>query len=118
LIVRTDPGAQALLEQTIDIAFQEGTGFVLEHRLSMPDGTTRYVQLVTRPTEDLTAGTRFVGAVMDITAARNAADELQSVQSDLARVSRATVMGQLMASIAHEVNQPLTGVVTNGHTVL
>ena len=118
MIARTHPHDRGLLEQTIDRSFREKTGFQLEHRLSMPDATTRYVQLVGRTVEDLNAGTGFIGAVMDITAARNAADELQNVQSDLARVTRATTMGQLAASIAHEVRQPLTGVITNGHTVM
>jgi two-component system sensor kinase FixL len=64
---------------------------------------------------------RFAGVLEtnnDITERRRAQDELQRVQSDLARVTRATTMGQLAASISHEVNQPLTGVVTNGYTLL
>jgi C4-dicarboxylate-specific signal transduction histidine kinase len=51
-------------------------------------------------------------------AARRSMDDLQQAQADLARITRATTMGQLAASIAHEINQPLTGVVTNGQTVL
>ena len=64
---------------------------------------------------------RFAGVLEtnnDISERRRAQDDLQRVQSDLARVSRATTMGQLAASISHEVNQPLTGVVTNGYTLL
>lgn len=117
MIARTHPEDRKLVEQTIDTAFRNRAGFELEYRLLMPDGTTRFVQLVTRA-EDQAGRVSFVGAVMDITAARRSADELQRVQSDFARVSRATTMGQLVASIAHEINQPLTGVVTNSHTVL
>jgi two-component system, LuxR family, sensor kinase FixL len=117
MIDRTHPDDRALVEETINKAFRDGSGFELEHRLLMPDGATRFVQLKTRA-ERRAGGVGFVGAVMDITAARRAADELQRAHSDLARVTRATTMGQLVASIAHEVNQPLTGVVTNGHTVL
>lgn len=117
MIARTHPDDRMLLEQTVDKAYRDAAGFELEHRLSMPDGTTRFVQLVTRA-EEQGGGVNFVGAVMDVTAARRATDELQRVHSDLARVSRATTMGQLAASIAHEINQPLTGVVTNSHTVL
>jgi PAS domain S-box-containing protein len=64
---------------------------------------------------------RFAGVLEtnnDITERRKTQDDLQRVQSDLARVTRATTMGQLAASISHEVNQPLTGVVTNGYTLL
>ena len=53
----------------------------------------------------------------DITERQRAEDALQRVQSDLARITRVTTMGQLAASIAHEINQPLTGVVTNGYTL-
>jgi PAS domain S-box-containing protein len=118
MIARTHPDDRRLVQQRIEKACQDGTGFELEHRLLMPGGMTRFVQLVTRATKERTGDVRFVGAVMDITAARRASDDLQRVQSDLARVTRATTMGQLAASIAHEINQPLTGVVTNGYTVL
>jgi C4-dicarboxylate-specific signal transduction histidine kinase len=80
----------------------------------MPNGTIRFVQFVTRATEEQAGGVRFIGAVMDITDAKRGFDELQRIQSDLARITRVTTMGQLAASIAHEINQPLTGVVTNG----
>jgi two-component system, LuxR family, sensor kinase FixL len=64
---------------------------------------------------------RFSGVLEtnnDITERQRVEDALQQTQADLARVSRVTTMGQLAASIAHEVNQPLTGVVTNGYTCL
>jgi PAS domain S-box-containing protein len=118
VLARTHPDDRALVERTVDRAFRQRTGLRLEHRLLMPDGEIRFVQLVARLARERTGETGIVGAVMDITAARRASDELQRTQSDLARVTRATTMGQLAASIAHEINQPLTGVVTNGHTVL
>jgi PAS domain-containing protein len=95
MIARTHPDDRRLVQQTIEKAFQDGTGFELEHRLLMSDGVTRFVQLVTRATKERTGDVRFVGAVMDITAARRASDDLQRVQSDLARVTRATTMASL-----------------------
>ena len=118
MLARTHPDDRAPLQRTIEKAFQGTTGFELEHRLLMPDGATRFVQLVTRASEERTGVVHFIGAVMDITDAKRGFDELQRVQSDLARITRVTTMGQLAASIAHEINQPLTGVVTNGYTVL
>ena len=76
------------------------------------------MHLVARASKDRAGKAEFAGAVMDVTAAKRAVDQLQQTQADLARVSRVTTMGQLVASIAHEVNQPLTGVVTNGYTCL
>jgi two-component system sensor kinase FixL len=51
----------------------------------------------------------------DITEQRNAEDALQRSQSELAHIARLMTMGELVASIAHEVNQPLAAIVTNGH---
>ncbi len=52
--------------------------------------------------------------VIDITERKRAEEALRNAQAELARVARLTTMGELVASIAHEINQPLTGVVTNG----
>ncbi len=54
----------------------------------------------------------------DITERKRAADALQSTQAQLAHMARVTTMGELAASIAHEVNQPLTAVVANGNACL
>jgi C4-dicarboxylate-specific signal transduction histidine kinase len=55
----------------------------------------------------------FIGAVMDMTAAKRAEEELHQARADLAHVTRVTTLGELTASIAHEVNQPVCAVVTN-----
>jgi len=54
----------------------------------------------------------------DITERKQAEENLRSTQSQLAHMSRVTTMGELSASIAHEVNQPLSAVVTNGNACL
>jgi PAS domain S-box-containing protein len=67
----------------------------------------------------------FTGFIRDISERKQAEDRLrasernlQTTQAELARVSRLTTMGELAASIAHEVNQPLTGVINNGSACL
>jgi PAS domain S-box-containing protein len=55
----------------------------------------------------------FTVVIIDITKRKHAEEALQKAQTELAHVSRVTTMGELAASIAHEVNQPLVGVVTN-----
>jgi signal transduction histidine kinase len=55
---------------------------------------------------------------MDVTAARRAEEGLQKARAELAHITRVTTLGELTASIAHEVNQPLTGVVTYGDACL
>jgi C4-dicarboxylate-specific signal transduction histidine kinase len=55
---------------------------------------------------------------MDITERRHAEEALRNAQAELARVARLTTMGELVASISHEVNQPLTAVATNADTCM
>src|SRR6266481_258045 len=70
-------------------------------------------------------GNDGVAFVLDLTEQKRAQEKLQEAQQslyatqvDLARVSRLTTMGELVASIAHEVNQPLTAVTNNGNACL
>lgn len=63
-------------------------------------------------------GPRIAVIVEDLSAQKAAEDALAATQADLARVSRLTTMGELVASIAHEVNQPLAAIVTNSHAAL
>src|SRR4029077_15287759 len=60
----------------------------------------------------------YTGVVQDVTATRIAAETLDKLRSELAHVARVTTLGALTASIAHEVNQPLAGIVTNASTCL
>jgi C4-dicarboxylate-specific signal transduction histidine kinase len=55
---------------------------------------------------------------MDVTSTQQAEEALRKAQTDLAHVSRVTTAGELVASIAHEVNQPLGAIVTNGSACL
>lgn len=63
-------------------------------------------------------GPRLAVIVEDVSAEKKAESELATAQADLARVARFTAMGELVASIAHEVNQPLSAIVTNGQAAL
>ena len=56
----------------------------------------------------------FVGTVMDMTERRRTDEALRSAQAELAHVARLTTLGELTASIAHEINQPLAGIASNG----
>ena len=60
----------------------------------------------------------FVGAVQDVTASKMAQEALNRAGAELAHVSRMTTLSALTASIAHEVNQPLSGIITNAGTCL
>jgi PAS domain S-box-containing protein len=84
-----------------------------------PDGSKRYVSVSGMPVFDDTG--RFVGyrgVGRHITERRLAEEALRAVQAELAHVNRVTTMGQLTASIAHEVNQPIAATVTNAEAAL
>ena len=98
-----------------------GEGRVLGQRIEMSairaDGTEFPVELtITRIPAD--GPPAFTGYLRDLTERRLAEQELARVRSELAQMSRVTSLGVLTASIAHEVNQPLSGIVTNASTCL
>src|SRR6185436_2028586 len=63
-------------------------------------------------------GIEFVGAVTDVTLRMRAEEKMHEAQAELAHVTRVTALGELAASIAHEVNQPLAAVVANAAAAL
>ena len=98
--------------------FEYERDFEYELRLVMPDGAIKHVHLVANGTRDDEGQTVFIGAAQNITERRLSELALDRVRMELARVARVSSLGALTASIAHEVNQPLSGVVTNASTCL
>ena len=88
--------------------------FHYECRMLMPDGRIKHVNIHARRVKYPSGDEEIIGALMDITAARQAQEALQSVRAELAHVSRVVALGEMGASIAHEVNQPLGAIVING----
>jgi signal transduction histidine kinase len=84
----------------------------------MPDNSVKFVHVVARALTDKSGGVEFVGAVMDVTERKRAEEALREAQANLARVSRVTTMGELTASVAHEIRQPIAAAVTNAKTCL
>lgn len=110
---RIHPDDRARVQQTIDRASDVGDNFEQGFRLLMPDGSVKHIHATAHTVADTSTGIEFVGAVADVTARKQAEAELHEAQSNLAHVTRVTALGELAASIAHEVNQPLAAVVTN-----
>ena len=100
-------------------AFAAGQPFEREAKLRRADGVYRRFLLRAEPVRDKLGNiSKWYGTSTDIEDLKRAEDELQQAQEDLARVTRVIVMGELAAAIAHEVNQPLTAIVTNGQFCL
>ncbi|RKE35755.1 PAS domain S-box-containing protein [Paraburkholderia sp. BL23I1N1] len=118
VLARVHPDDVAFVKRMMDRAAETGYDYDYEHRLLMPDGSVKHLHVVAHAVRDDPAIRRFVGAIMDVTAARLAERQLREVQAELAHVTRLTALGELSASIAHEVTQPLAAIVTNGEACL
>ena len=116
---RIHPADLAFFQQAAERAVSEGKDFAFEYRLQLPDGSVKHLQIVAHRAQNASEdGLEFVGAVMDITERKRSEDALDKVRLDLAHVSRVSTLGQMAASIAHEINQPLAGIVINGNASL
>jgi PAS domain S-box-containing protein len=118
VLQRAHPEDRAFVDQTIDCATRDGKDLDYEHRLLMPDGSVKYVHVVAHAVRDQADQLEFVGAVVDITATKQAEEKLHTARMELAHVTRVATLGELTASIAHEVNQPLAAVVANADAAL
>src|SRR6266567_9465208 len=118
VLQRIHPDDRARVQQTIARASRDGKDFAHGYRLLMPDGSIKYVHATAHAVTDASGGIEFVGAVTDITARKRAEAELHEAQANLAHVTRVTALGELAASIAHEVSQPLAAIVTNAAACL
>ncbi len=119
---RLHPEDRAKWQETTDRAITERSDYEVEHRILLPDGTVKYTHTVGHPVLNTSGDVvQFVGTMVDVTERKRADEErerLRQAQAELARVSRVTTMGELTASLAHEVNQPIAAAVTNANTCL
>lgn len=118
VLQRVHPDDRTRVQRTIDRASLDGKDFEHGYRLLMPDGTIKYVHARAHAVTNLAGDIEFIGAVTDVTARKSAEAELHEAQTNLAHVTRVTALGELAASIAHEVNQPLAAVVANAAACL
>jgi len=115
---RVHPDDLQLLDDMINRARVAASDFEYEHRLLMPDHSVKYLHLIAHAVRDGHGRLEYIGAVQDVTERRLSEATLSKIRSDLAHVARVTSLGVLTASIAHEVNQPLSGIITNAGTCL
>jgi PAS domain S-box-containing protein len=115
---RIHPEDLSAFEEQIERSRLYASDVQLEFRLQMPDHSVKHLHIVARVTTDQDGRLEYIGAVQDVTERRHAEEALSKVRSQLAHVARVTSLGVLTASIAHEVNQPLSGIITNANTCL
>jgi PAS domain S-box-containing protein len=113
---RVHPDDGPLLSQLIAQARESAGTLAYELRLLMPDGRIKYTRTHGNVVHPPNAPRECVGAMQDVTERHLSDRALDQARSDLARVTRNITVGALTASIAHEVNQPLSGIITNAGT--
>jgi PAS domain S-box-containing protein len=118
MYARIHPEDMPAVQDVLKRRRYDGRDFEHEHRLLMPDGRVKHVHLVAHATKDEDGALEYIAAMQDITQRRQSEEALGKVRSELTHVARVASLGALTASIAHEVNQPLAGIITNASTCL
>jgi PAS domain S-box-containing protein len=117
---RIHPEDLSVLEKMKMVAQTSGGAhdFEWQYRLMMPDHSIKYLHAVAHAIRDEDGQLEYIAAIQDVTARRLSEDALDKARAQLTHVARVTTLGVLTASIAHELNQPLSGIITNANTCL
>jgi PAS domain S-box-containing protein len=118
IATRVHPEDIPLMKDMVEKARSAVSDFEYEHRLLMPDDSVKYLHLIAHGIRDNDGRLEYIGAVQDVTQRQISEEALARARSELAHVASVTSLATLTASIAHEVNQPLSGIVTNASTCL
>jgi two-component system sensor kinase FixL len=108
------PEDRSHIRQTINDAIRDTKDYESEYRLVLPDGIVRWMS--TRGSiqfDSVGKPSRLLGISIDITARKQAELDAQRGRAELSHLSRVALMGEMSASIAHELNQPLSGILSN-----
>ncbi|QKV64719.1 PAS domain-containing protein [Pseudomonas sp. 43A] len=114
ILARTHPEDVSLVLNALQKASCHDAMIEVRYRLLMPDGRVRHLHMIATPLCTRPDRFEYLGALMDVTAIEHAEAALSQAQMQLAHVSRVTALGELAASIAHEVNQPLAAITSSG----
>ena len=115
---RVHPEDLTLMYDMVAKARGASSDFEYAQRLLMPDGSIKHLHLAAHANRDREGRLEYIGAVQDVTQRRLSEESLAKARSELTKIARITSLGVLTASIAHEVNQPLSGIITNASTCL
>jgi len=114
------PDDRAVRAAAIRQTLEAGDSYESEFRIILPDGTVRWIAARGRSHGNVVDGApqRVIGISMDITRRKQAAAEAQQQREELAHLSRVAALSALSGSMAHELNQPLTSILSNAQAAL
>jgi PAS domain S-box-containing protein len=111
---RVHPEDRTLRDSNVQHALETRSGYEMEYRVLLPDGTQRWIGGRARwVAGDNRKEARLIGVSIDITSRKLAEAEALQQRDELSHLSRVALMGEMSASIAHELNQPLAGILSN-----
>jgi len=113
---RVHPDDRAAREATMQKAVQEKSSYETEFRIVLPNGNIRWITGRARWVDDADGKPcRLLGVSMDATRRKEAEEEARRHHEQINRFSRASLLGEMTAALAHELNQPLSAIVSNAH---
>ena len=119
---RIHPADLRRLDETTTTAAGRKADFRDDFRLVLPDGTVKHIEATSHPLLDATGEVvEYVGTAVDVTERKRAEHErerLRQLETELAHINRVSIMGELTASLAHELNQPITAAITDANACL
>jgi C4-dicarboxylate-specific signal transduction histidine kinase len=115
---RVHPDDRAKYDQVRSTAIEAKRDYEIEYRLLLPGDSTKYVHAVGHCIESESGDVEYMASVMDITQRRLSEEALHAAQNALAHANRVATLGEIGATIAHELNQPLAAILTNAETGL
>jgi PAS domain S-box-containing protein len=120
-VERIDPEDRPTIEEVLWADVGERKDFDVEYRLVLPEGLIKHLHTIGHFVVSQSDDVEYIGTVIDITERKRAEEErerLRQAQADLAHINRVTTMGELTASLAHEIRQPITAAMTNAQSCL
>jgi PAS domain S-box-containing protein len=116
---RVHPEDRDKVREQIQRAVSRKVDYVVEHRIVLPDGTLKHVQSIGHPRRGAAGDVvEYVGTAVDVTERKRAEEEherLRQLEADLARINRVSMMGELAASLAHDIKQPIAAAMMNAN---
>jgi PAS domain S-box-containing protein len=115
---RVHPDDLPLMSDMIGKAQSEANHLEYQHRIVMPNRSIKHLHFTAHSRRDPEGRLEYIGAVQDVTQRHLAEAALATARAELANAAKISSLGVLTASIAHEVSQPLSGIITNASTCL